>query len=107
MYRVTWRYGFHKEGDVKGERCRHTFGNSASQKRIGLKRPEDFPEGVYRSFPYDSLLDWNIQEFGPLFVPGEGDVVKMNRTGGVLYRKFIEWEQGKKMNVKGETVAGC
>ncbi len=80
------------------------LGNVASQERIGLMRPEDFPEGVYRSFPYDSLLDWNIQEFGPLFVPGEGDAVKMNRTGGVLYRKLIEWEQGKKMYVKGDTV---
>ena len=26
------------------------------------------------------------------------------RTGGVLYRKLIEWEQGKKMYVKGDTV---
>ena len=83
------------------------LGNVASQKHIGLTRPEDFPEGVYRCFPYESLLDWNIKEFGPLLVPGKGDVVKMNRTGGVLYRKLIEWEQGKKMNVKGETVAGC
>ena len=33
------------------------LGNVASQKRIGLMRPEDFPEGVYRCFPYDSLLD--------------------------------------------------
>ena len=80
------------------------LGNMASQERIGLMRPEDFPEGVYRSFPFDSLLAWNIREFGPLFVPGEGDVVKMDRTGGVLYRKLIEWEQGKKMTVKGDTV---
>ena len=53
------------------------LGNVASQKHIGLTRPEDFPEG---------------------------DVVKMSRTGGVLYRKLIEWEQGKKMYVNGDTV---
>jgi signal peptidase I len=80
------------------------LGNVSSQKRIGLTRPEDFPEGVYRCFPYDSLLDWNIKEFGPLLVPGKGEVVKMDRTGGVLYRKLIEWEQGKKTYVKGDTV---
>ena len=51
----------------------------------------------------DSLLDWNIKEFGPLFVPGEGDVVKMSRTGGVLYRKLIEWDHGKKMYVGEDT----
>ena len=93
-----------RKGMFKVEGVDMPLGNVASQKRIGLMRSEDFPEGVYRSFPYDSLLDWNIQEFGPLFVPGEGDAVKMNRTGGVLYRKLIEWEQGKKMYVKGDTV---
>lgn len=81
-----------------------SLGNTASQERIAHTRPEDFAPGTYQSFPYDSLLDWNIKEFGPLFVPGEGDVVKMSRTGGVLYRKLIEWEQGKKMSVKGDTV---
>lgn len=80
------------------------LGNLASQRRIGLMRPEDFPEGVYKSFPYDSLLNWNIKEFGPLFVPGKGDVVKMDRMGGVLYRKLVEWEQGKKMYIKGDTI---
>ena len=29
--------------------------------------------------------------------------MKMSRTGGVLYRKLIEWEQGKKMYIKGDT----
>lgn len=80
------------------------LGNPASQERIAHTRPEDFSPGTYPSFPFDSLLAWNIREFGPLFVPGEGDVVKMDRTGGVLYRKLIEWEQGKKMMVKGDTV---
>lgn len=80
------------------------LGNIASQKRIGLMRPEDFSEGVYKCFPYDSLLDWSIKEFGPLFVPGKGDVVKMDHTGGVLYRKLIEWEQRGKMHVKGDIV---
>ncbi len=30
--------------------------------------------------------------------------MKMNRTGGLLYRKHIELEQVKKMYVKGDTV---
>lgn len=93
-----------RKGMFKVEDVDIPLGNIASQKRIGLMRPEDIPECAYRCFPYDSLLDWNIKEFGPLFVPGKGDVVKIDRTGGVLYRKFIEWEQGKKMFVKGDTI---
>ncbi len=93
-----------RKGMFKVEGVDMPLGDVASQKRIGLMHAEDFPEGVYCCFPYDSLVDWNIKEFGPLFVPGEGDVVKMDRTGGVLYRKLIEWEQGGKMQVKGDTV---
>lgn len=81
-----------------------TFGNVASQRRIGQTRPEDFLQGVYKCFPYDSLLDWNIKEFGPLYIPRKGGVVKMNRLGGVLYRKPIEWEQGKLLTIKGDSV---
>jgi signal peptidase I len=91
-------------GMFKVEGIDKPLGNIASQKRIRLMRPEDFSESVYKTFPYDSLLDWNIKEFGPLLVPAEGDVVKMDRTGGVLYRKLIEWEQGKKMYIKGDTI---
>ena len=81
-----------------------TFGNVASQRRIGQTRPEDFLQGVYKCFPYDSLLDWNIKEFGPLYIPRKGGVVKMNRLGGVLYRKPIEWKQGKLLTIKGDSV---
>ena len=41
---------------------------------------------VYSCFPYDSLLDWNIKKFGPLFVPGKGDAVRIDRMGGEASR---------------------
>ena len=34
-----------------------TLGNALSQKRIGLTRSEDFQPGIYKSFPFDSLLN--------------------------------------------------
>ena len=71
------------------------LGNLASQKRIGQMKAEDFPQEVFQSFPYDSLLNWNIKNFGPLYIPKAGSEVKMDRTGWVLYHKLIEWEQGK------------
>ena len=81
-----------------------TLGNPEAQKRISRTRPEDFPDGIYRCFPYDSIIDWNIKDFGPLFIPKAGATVAMDRTAFVLYRKLIEWEQGATLTYRDSTV---
>lgn len=53
-----------------------------------------------KGYPYDSIIGWDIKEFGPLYVPKQGDEIAMNRTNGVLYRTLIEWEQKQKLSVK-------
>lgn len=80
------------------------LGNLASQERIGHTRPKDFAPGTYPSFPYDSMLSWNIRDFGPLFIPGEDDTVKMDRAALALYRKPIEWETGCRLSLRDSTV---
>lgn len=80
------------------------YGNILSQKQIGSTQPEDFAKGVYRSFPYDSIIDWNIKNFGPLYIPKAGDVLPMNRTNVVLYRKLIEWEQKGRLELRDSVV---
>lgn len=80
------------------------LGNISSQKRIGAMKKEDFPEGVYNSFPYDSIFDWNIKNFGPLYIPKAGDVLPMDRTYFALYRKLIEWEQNGTLDYQDATV---
>lgn len=69
------------------------LGNMDSQERIGRTLPGKFPDGVYKAFPFDSVISWNIRNFGPLYVPKAGDKVKMNRENYLLYRKLIAWEQ--------------
>ena len=69
------------------------LGNEAAQNRMERMGEADFSPEVYASFPYDSLLGWNIREFGPLYVPKAGDEIEMDRTHYVLYKKVIEWEQ--------------
>lgn len=81
------------------------LGDMTSQKQIQRTRREDFPQNVFYSFPYDSLLGWNIKDFGPLYIPKAGDVLKMDRTNYVLYRKLIEWEQEEKLHLTDSTVA--
>ena len=51
------------------------------------------------SFPEDSLVDWNIRNFGPLFIPSSGSCVAMDEVNMLLYRRAIEWEQKKKLRM--------
>ncbi|WP_347396211.1 S26 family signal peptidase, partial [Parabacteroides leei] len=78
------------------------LGNPDSQKKIAAI--EKFENGIFLSFPYDSIIDWNIKEFGPLHIPAKGDSVRMNRTNFVLCKKLIEWEQQKKLEYRDSTV---
>ena len=74
------------------------LGNMDSQERIGRTLPGEFPDGVYKAFPFDSVISWNIRNFGPLYVPKAGDKVEMNRENYLLYRKLIAWEQKAEIN---------
>ena len=68
-------------------------GNMKSQERLSERHSKDIEKNVFFTFPFDSILHWNIKEFGPLFVPKRGDIINLNRTSAVLYKKIIEWEQ--------------
>lgn len=45
------------------------------------------------------VIQWNIKEFGPFYIPGKGDKIELNRTNTILYRKVIEWEQKDTLNI--------
>ncbi len=81
-----------------------SLGNLDSQERIGRTLPEEFPDGVYKAFPFDSIMGWNIQNFGQLYIPKTGDKVEMNRKNYLLYRKLIAWEQKAEINYNDSAV---
>ena len=80
------------------------LGNLDSQERIGQTPPEGFADGIYKAFPFDSAVGWNIRDFGPLYLPKTGDKVEMNRENYLLYRKLIAWEQKAEINYNDSTV---
>lgn len=77
------------------------LGNLDSQKDIAST--EKFGEGIFRCFPFDSIMDWNIKDFGPLYIPAEGDSIALDCTNYKLYRKLIEWEQKGSLQYKDST----
>lgn len=82
----------------------YPLGNILSQKRIEKRDEESFDPNVLRSFPFDSNLNWNIKNFGPLHIPKSGDRIAMNPTNYCLYKKLIEWEQNDKLEYRDDSV---
>ena len=58
----------------------------------------------FNTYPFNNIVNWNIVEFGPLFIPAKGAEVLMTPLNKVLYRNAIEWEQNKKLLLRGDTV---
>ena len=73
------------------------FGNVLSvQKRIR-------PEGVYDSdvFPHNSRYQWNMDNFGTLWIPKKGVTVKLDTTNICFYERIITAYEGNKLKIQG------
>lgn len=96
-----------RNAQYKVRGCAQVLGNALSQKNLqqilSLNRQEDYGI-VMHGFPYDSLVNWSIKEFGPLYIPSRGARVKMDSINRVLYKNAIEWEQKKKLVQYGGVV---
>lgn len=90
-----------RNGAFHVESVQTPLGNMESQKNIAVT--EKFQDGIFHSFPYDSIISWNIKDFGPLYIPKKGDSITLNRTNYRLYKKLIEWEQQGELQYKDST----
>lgn len=83
------------------------LGNVESQDNLMriVERGREVDYGiVMRGYPYSDIVDWDIMNFGPLYLPAKGDVIEMTPKHVALYRNAIEWEQKKKLLLRGDTV---
>ncbi len=81
------------------------LGNYPEQLALNGKPEEAFPEGVYHTFPWDSILNWNIKDFGPLYIPRKGDRVTLDGMNALLYKKIIEWEKGRSLSLENDSLS--
>lgn len=81
-----------------------SLGNIEAQRQMDKRTKESFDKNVYTCFPQDSIINWNIQNMGPLYIPKAGDSIQMNRTNYVIYKKLIEWEQKETLIYNDSTV---
>jgi signal peptidase I len=71
-------------------------------KRISLwkNRPGEYEQAV---MPQSRYLVWNKDNFGPLYIPKKGAVIKITPRNLALYGKYIvHYEDQKDVKIQGE-----
>jgi signal peptidase I len=84
-------YNFHLT--TQGAKDLKTFGN------VKVVEANTVPRGVVQDFifPFDPKYVWNVDNFGPLWIPKKGATLKIDSSNISLYRKVIGEYEGNKL----------
>ncbi|GAA4887009.1 signal peptidase I [Flaviramulus aquimarinus] len=55
-------------------------------------------------FPHDPAYNWNVDFFGPLYIPEEGKTIDINLDVLPLYKRVITEYEGNTLKVKGNQI---
>jgi signal peptidase I len=55
-------------------------------------------------FPYSKVLNWNEDNFGPLWIPVKGTTVKLDTSNLALYERIIDVYEDNDLRVDGSTI---
>ncbi len=58
------------------------------------------PHDVVSIFPHSKYYNWNIDNYGPLYIPKKGATVKLDTVNIAIYRRVIETYEGNKFKLK-------
>lgn len=55
-------------------------------------------------FPFNEHYKWNVDNYGPIKIPAEGDTVRLDSTNLCLYERIITKYEGNTLELKGDTI---
>ena len=85
------------DGYYKDNNFEDALGLKSMQKKL-IETPDTMMYGiVLEAYPFDKHVDWKIKQFGPMYIPQDGDVIDLTPQNAVIYRRMMEWELGKKI----------
>lgn len=60
------------------------------------------PKGYFQPFifPFEESFKWNVDNFGPLWIPKKGATIKLDSVNIILYGKCITDYEGNKLEVR-------
>ncbi len=70
---------------------------------IGQPSASGYPDSV-EIFPFSSHYKWNVDNFGPLWIPKEGATVKLDIGNLPLYKRIITAFEHNTLDVKGAAI---
>lgn len=96
---------------ITGGRYRFPLTNAQVEKFKKLKnvvsvKKQIIPAGnadVY-IFPHSADYPWNVDNFGPLYIPKAGATVDLNMTNLPIYKRIIQVYEKNKLNVKDSVI---
>lgn len=73
-----------------------------SHPNVEWAKPFIKPKGEKSNsiFPNNQKVNWNRDNFGPIYIPEKGKTVALNKESFSLYRRIIEVYEGSEMNVQ-------
>ena len=90
--------GFYKNNNYQG-----VLGNEFSQEYLSNIPDSLLHESIKYTIPFSQdKYPWTIKNFGPIYVPRKGDVIKLNAESVLFYSKILEFETGKNIRVDGD-----
>ncbi len=57
-----------------------------------------------RIYPYDRQYSWNMDNFGPLYIPAKNDVLNLDTSSIKLYSQIIEKFEGNNLRISSDSI---
>jgi len=105
------------EGNTKNYRV--FLNNEEAEEIMAMPNVKNFTKELEKAgdfyplcYPYNPLFPWNVDNYGPLYIPKKGDVIPMTAENYVLYERPIRsyennpsliWREGKAW-LNGKTI---
>jgi len=94
-----------ENGMYRVNNCMDSLGCTFRQRELLQKSKDDFPEGIWYCFPYDTThYKWNIKDFGPMYVPSSGTTIVIDTLNVLIYKNLIEYETDKTITIRDNFV---
>jgi signal peptidase I len=55
-------------------------------------------------FPYSETLKWNLDNFGPIWIPSKGTTVKIDTSNICLYERIIDVYENNELRIEGDKI---
>ena len=78
--------------------------NCENQLLLSQTANAEFGKEQFNCFPYDTAYHRNIKHFGPFYIPGKGETIKLNRQNIALYEPVIQYETEKRITLNEDQI---